>query len=66
MHYRISVYLSVSAEGVVKLSVSAESQFITFGMVSVLAETKNVVSVSLYWKDQGLYLCYRGEGEITI
>ena len=42
-----SVYLSVSAEGVVKLLVSVESQFITFGLVSVPAETRNLVSVGL-------------------
>jgi hypothetical protein len=49
----ISVYLSVSAEDVVKLSVhlsvSAESLFITFGMVSFSAETKNLASVGLYF-----------------
>jgi len=37
------------AEGVVKLSasVSAESQFITFGLVSFLAKTRNFASVCL-------------------
>src|SRR6218665_880718 len=54
--WQLPVYLSasVSAEGVVKLSasvsVSAKSQFMTFGRVSVSAETRNSVSV-------GLYLC---------
>src|SRR6218665_1094786 len=45
----LSVSASVSAEGVVKLSasVSAESQFMTFGRVSVSAETRNSVSVGL-------------------
>src|SRR6218665_996541 len=51
--WQLLVYLSasVSAEGVVKLSapvsVSAESQFITFGLVSVSAETRNLVVVGL-------------------
>src|SRR6218665_2591969 len=43
----LSVSASVSAESVVKLSVSAESQFMTFGGVSVSAETRNSVSVGL-------------------
>src|SRR6218665_1218302 len=45
----LSVSASVSADGVVKLSasVSAESQFTTFGQVSVSAETRNSVSVGL-------------------
>ena len=44
-----SVYVLVLAEGVVKLSasVSAESQFITFGLVSFLAKTRNFASVCL-------------------
>jgi hypothetical protein len=54
--FAISVYflVLVSAEGVVKLSVnvlasvSAECQYITFGMVSLSAETKNLVLVGLY------------------
>src|SRR6218665_1935775 len=48
----LSVSASVSAEGVVKLSasVSAESQFMTFGRVSVSAETRNSLSVGLYLK----------------
>src|SRR6218665_1246822 len=51
--WHLPVYLSasVSAEGVVKLSapvsVSAESQFMTFGRVLVSAETRNSVSVGL-------------------
>src|SRR6218665_3769879 len=49
--WQLLVYLSVSAEGVVKLSfsisVSAESQFMTFGRVSVSAETRNSLSVGL-------------------
>ena len=47
--WQCPVYLSVSvsAEGVVKVSVSAESQFTTFGRVSVSAETRNSVSVGL-------------------
>jgi len=53
--WQCPVYLSVSVsvEGVVKLSVSvsAESQFMTFSRVSVSAETKNSVSVGLYFKD---------------
>src|SRR6218665_2664131 len=47
----LPVYLSVSAEDVVELSasvsVSAESQFMTFGRGSVSAETRNSVSVGL-------------------
>jgi hypothetical protein len=47
----ISVYLSVSTECVAKLSVylsvSAKSQFITFGMVSFSTETKHLVLVDL-------------------
>src|SRR6218665_3514747 len=48
--WQLLVYLSVSAEGVVKLSasVSAESPFMTFGRVSVSAETRNSLSVGLY------------------
>ena len=52
--WQLPVYLSVSvsAEGVVKLSASvsasAESQFMTSGRVSVSAETRNSVSVGLY------------------
>ena len=47
--FYLSVSDSVSAESVVKLSVSvpAESQFTTFGRVSVSAETRNSVSVGL-------------------
>src|SRR6218665_3820323 len=48
----LSVSASVSAEGAVKLSASvlfsAESQFMTFGRVSVSAETRNSLSVGLY------------------
>ena len=39
--WHLPVYLSVSA------SVSAESQFMTFGRVSVSAETRNSISVGL-------------------
>src|SRR6218665_1358179 len=47
--WQLPCYLSVSADGVVKLSVSvsAESQFTTFGQLSVSAETRNSVSVGL-------------------
>jgi len=54
--WQLPVYLSVSAsvlaEGLVKLLVSslvlAKSQYITFGVVSVSAETRHLVSVGLY------------------
>src|SRR6218665_302473 len=68
--WQLPVYLlvsaSVSAEGVVKLSVSAESQFMTFGRVSVSAETRNSVSVGLYYGPtclkvgQGQVKCHEG------
>ena len=45
------IYLSVSAESLIKLSVSvsvsAESHLCTFGLVSVSAETRNSLSVGL-------------------
>src|SRR6218665_1831694 len=62
--WQLLVYLS--AEGVVKLSVSAESQFMTFGRVLVSAETRNSVSVGLYYGPtclkvgQGQVKCHEG------
>ena len=55
------VSASVSAESGVKLSVSvlvsAESNCLTFGLVSVSAETENSLSVGLYSKVPLLHHC---------
>ena len=43
----IYLSVSVSAESLIKLSVSAESHLGTFGLLSVSAETRNSLSVGL-------------------